>query len=92
MTLSALFFYVYVYYFTIFFFFVYVLCHYFHELFTFYLYATLFLVLLATVALVSLMFESYYVKAFLALSSILNSTLVLYTLCGFQSLDSLLLI
>ena len=92
MTLPALFFYVYVYYFTIFFFFVYVLCHHFHELFTFYLYATLFLVLLATVALISLMFESYYVKAFLALSSILNSTLVLYTLCGFQSLDSLLLV
>lgn len=92
MTISALFFYVYVYYFTVFFLFIYVLCGYFHELFAFYVAFALALVVIATLGLTSLMFESLYLKSFLALSSILNSTLVLYALCGFQTLDALFLV
>ena len=88
MTMSSLFFYIYIYYFTIFFLFIYLLCFYFHELFIFFISFTLIILLISTLGLTSLIFESFYVKSFLALSSILNSTLVLYGLCGFQMFDS----
>ena len=92
MTMISLFFYIYVYYFTIFIMFVYVLCFYFHEVFTFYLSLTILFLIIATAGLTTLIFESFYFKAFLALSSILNSTLVLYALCGFQAIDFLMFI
>ena len=92
MTMISLFFYIYVYYFTVLFMFLYVIGNYFHELFVFYLSFTLVLTILATVGLVSIVFESFYFKAFLALSSIFNSTLLLYALCGFQTVDLLLII
>ena len=90
MTLVSLFFYVYVYYFVVFFMFVLVVYLYCHEVFIFFLTLTLLLVSLASLGLASILFESLYVKAFLALSSILNSTLILYGLCGFQTFDSIL--
>jgi hypothetical protein len=90
MTMVSLFFYIYVYYFTVLFMFLYTMGNYFHELFTFYLSFTLVLVIIATIGLVSIVFESFYFKAFLALSSIFNSTLLLYALCGFQTLDLVL--
>ena len=89
MTMISLFFYIYIYYFTVLFMFLYVVGNYFHELFTFYLSFTLVLVIVATIGLVSIVFESFYFKAFLALSSIFNSTLLLYALCGFQTIDLL---
>jgi hypothetical protein len=89
MTMISLFFYIYIYYFTVLFLFLYVVGNYFHELFTFYLSFTLVLVIVATIGLVSIVFESFYFKAFLALSSIFNSTLLLYALCGFQTIDFL---
>ena len=92
MTLLSLFFYLYVYYFTVFLLFTYIVCLHLHELFVFYLYLVLFLIVVSTLGLASLLFESYYVKAFLALSSILNSTLVLYAFCGLQTFDSLFFI
>ena len=92
MTMISLFYYIYIYYFTVLFMFLYVVGNHFHELFTFYLSFTLVLVIIATVGLVSIVFESFYFKAFLALSSIFNSTLLLYALCGFQTIDLLLTI
>ena len=92
MSIHSLFFYIYIYYFTVFFLFVYILCFYFHELFVFYIVFTLILVILATLGLTALLFESFYIKSFLALSSILNSTLVLYALCGFQTVDFLFIV
>lgn len=90
MTMVSLFYYIYIYYFTVLFMFLYVVGNHFHELFTFYLSFTLVLVIIATIGLVSIVFESFYFKAFLALSSIFNSTLLLYALCGFQTIDLLL--
>ena len=89
MTMVSLFYYIYIYYFTVLFMFLYIVGNHFHELFTFYLSFTLVLVIIATVGLVSIVFESFYFKAFLALSSIFNSTLLLYALCGFQTIDLL---
>lgn len=89
MSISSLFFYIYIYYFTIFFLFIYILCFYFHELFVFYVAFTLVLIIVATLGLATLLFESFYVKSFLALSSILNSTLILYAVSSFQTLDLL---
>lgn len=87
MTLLSLFFYIYIYYFTIFFYFVYVIFLNLNELFTFNLYIVVFLVVVGTLALTSILFESFYIKAFLALSSILNSLLIFYALCSLELTD-----
>ena len=92
MTLTSLFFYVYVYYFGIFFYFTYVIFFYLNELFFFNLYLILALVLVATLGLSVLLYESFYVKSFLALSSILNSVFIFFALCSHQSSDVLFLL
>ena len=88
MSLLSLFFYIYVYYFAIFFYFTYTMYFYFNEIFLFNLYVMSMLVLLGTVSLAPLLFESFYIKAFLALSSILNSLLIFYGLCSLQGVDT----
>jgi hypothetical protein len=92
MSLNALFFYVYVYYFTVFFLSLYVTFFYLNEIFMFHLYVSLALVAVATLILPSILTESYYIKTFLALSSVLNSILLIYALCNPQTSDSLFLI
>lgn len=92
MTLISLFFYVYVYYFSVFIFFLYVIFFYLNELFFFNLYVVVLLVILGTLGVSALLFESFYLKSFLALSSILNSILIFYALCSFQASDLLFLI
>ena len=87
MTLLSLFFYVYVYYFSIFFFFTYVLFFYLNELFFTNLYIVIGLAIIAVLGLSLILFESFYIKSFLALSSILNSVLVLFALCSYHSSD-----
>jgi len=87
MTFTALFFYVYVYYFAVFLFFVNVTFLFINELFVFNLYLVIFLIVSSTILISSILFESFYVKSFLALSSILNSVLIFYALCGFQATD-----
>ena len=87
MSLLSLFFYIYVYYFSIFFFFSYTLFFYLNELFFTNLYLVIGLVVIATLGLSSILFESFYIKSFLALSSILNSVLIFYALCSYQSTD-----
>lgn len=87
MSILSLFFYVYVYYFAIFLYFVYTMYFYLNELFLFNLYLISLLVIFGTVSISGLLFESFYIKAFLALSSILNSLLIFYGLCALQSTD-----
>lgn len=92
MTLLSLFFYIYVYYFTVFFYFTYVIFYYFNELFSFNIHVVIILLLLGTLSLSTILFESFYLKAFLALSSILNSLLIFYALCSLHVTDVLFLI
>lgn len=92
MTFSSLFFYTYVYYFALFLYFVYLLFTYFNEVFLLNLYPLTLLLVVGTLTLSTLLLESFYVKSFLALSSILNSLLILYALPSFQASDLLFLI
>ena len=87
MTLLSLFFYIYIYYFTIFFYFIYVIFLNLNELFVFNLYIVVFLLIVGTLSLTAILFESFYIKAFLALSSILNSLLIFYALCALELTD-----
>ena len=92
MTLISLFFYIYVYYFSVFIFFLYVIFFYLNELFLFNLYVVMLLIIIGTLGVSMLLFESFYLKSFLALSSILNSILIFYALCSFQASDLLFII
>lgn len=92
MSLNALFFYIYVYYFAVFLMFTYVAFFHLNEVFFFHLYVVLGLAVTATLTLPLILFESYYLKSFLALSSVLNSLLVFYAFCGSQASDALFLI
>ena len=87
MTLLSLFFYVYIYYFAIFLYFVYVIFFQLNELFAFNIYIVTLLLVAGTLLLSTILFESLYLKAFLALSSILNSLLIFYALCSLQICD-----
>ena len=86
-TLISLFFYVYVYYFTVFFFLLYAMFFYLNELFMFNLHLITLLLIVGTFMISPLLFESFYLKAFLALSSILNSLLLFYALSSSHILD-----
>ena len=92
MTLLSLFFYTYIYYFALFLYFVYVLFIYFNEVFLLNLYPLTVLLVIGTLMLSTILLESLYIKSFLALSSILNSVLILYALPSFQASDLLLVI
>ena len=89
MSLTSLFFYVYVYYFSIFFYFTYTMLFFLNEFFSLNVYLVVLLSLVATLGVSALLFESFYVKSFLALSSILNSILVFIGMCSYQSSDIL---
>ena len=92
MTLTSLFFYTYIYYFALFLYFVYVLFMYFNEIFFLNLYPLTVLLVIGTLMLSTILLESLYVKSFLALSSILNSILILYALPSFQASDFLFML
>jgi hypothetical protein len=92
MSLTSLFFYVYVYYFSIFLYFVYILFFYLNELFFLNIYLLVLLVVIATLGISVLLFESFYLKSFLALSSILNSILIFLAMTSYQSSDLLFLL
>jgi len=89
MSITSLFFYVYVYYFSMFLYFIYVLFFYLNEFFMFNLYLIVTLTVIATLGLTLLLLESFYVKAFLALSSILNSIFIFFALCSYHATDVL---
>ena len=91
MSLTSLFFYVYIYYFSIFFYFTYTLLFFLNEFFFLNVYLVVLLSLVATLGISSLLFESFYIKSFLALSSILNSILIFIGMCSYQASDMLFL-
>jgi len=83
----ALFFYIVFFYFFLFNFFTYFFVIYLHELFYFNLFINLILLLSGLVILVFILCESYYIKAFLAMSSILNTLFVFIALNSYAVVD-----
>jgi hypothetical protein len=77
--MHTLFFYIVFFYFFLFYFFIYFLVVYFNELFYFNVFINILLLTLGLLILVFIICESFYIKAFLAMSSILN-TLFVYPL------------
>ena len=83
---TALFFYIYVYYFSLFVYLVYWVFFVLNELLLVYIYLLIGLVSLGSVVISGVLFESFYIKAFLALSSILNSLIVFFAITSLTSL------
>lgn len=87
MPLHTLFFYICFFYFFVFMFFVYFLIVYFNELFFFSTSVNILMLLLGSILLVFILCESYYIKAFLAMSSILNTLFIFLAMTSFDSVD-----
>jgi hypothetical protein len=83
----ALFFYIFFFYFFIFIFFIYFFLIYVNEIFFFFLNINMCLLIIGFFMLLSILCEAYYLKAFFALSSILNSLFVFLTLNGINIID-----
>ena len=83
----ALFFYIFFFYFSIFLFFIYFLLVYLNEIFYFNLFINTILLVLGILFLVFILCESYYIKAFLAMSSILNTLFVFLAMSSFCVVD-----
>ena len=86
----TIFFYVCFFYFILFIFTIHLLTSYFSEIFYFYSHVTLLFVITGLVTLLFVICESYYLKVFLAMSSILNSLFVILALVTVHSTDLLL--
>lgn len=82
---TALFFYVYVYYFSLFIYLIYWISLVLNELLLLYMYLLIGLVSLGSVIISGVLFESFYVKAFIALSSILNSLIIFFAITSLTS-------
>lgn len=80
--LHALFFYIVFFYFFIFYFFIYFFVIYLNELFYFNVFVNLLMLSFGLIILVFILCESYYIKAFLAMSSILNTLFVFLAISG----------
>ena len=78
--LHTIFFYICFFYFFLFIFIIHLLTSYFSEVFYFYSYVTTILLLLGLATLLFIVCDSYYLKSFLAISSILNSLFVFIAL------------
>ena len=87
MPLHFLFFYVFFFYLFLFLFFSYFFLIFVSEVFYSNVFATLFFTLVGFFLIIFLFFESYYIKAFVALSSILNTLLLLLALTSFITSD-----
>lgn len=85
LTLGALFYYVFVFYFVLFLFFMNFMLGLFSEIFFFNTTALLVLLVIGVAALPSLLYETLNLKAFLALSSIMNSLIVFFLVVNFSS-------
>jgi hypothetical protein len=86
----TLFFYITYFYFMLFIFIIYLLTTHFSTIFYFYTIVTSLFVLAGMVVLLSIMCESFYIKSFLAISSIINSLLVFLALLSTHTTDVLL--
>lgn len=82
---TALFFYVYVYYFSLFFYLIYWISLILNELLLFNMYLVIGLVSFGAVVISGILFESFYIKAFIALSSILNSLIMFFAITSLTS-------
>jgi len=80
LTWNILFFYITFFYFFLFLFFINFFTSYFYEIFFYYIYISLFLIIIGITVLIFILCETFYIKTFLAISSILNSLLVLLSL------------
>lgn len=85
----SLFFYIYVYYFLLFVYLVYCIFLELNELLTLYLYLLLALLSVSTIMVSGILFESFYIKAFLALSSILNSLILFFAITSLNTYTEL---
>jgi len=83
----TLFFYICFFYFFLFLFVVHFLTSYFTEIFYFYTAVTILFVILGLISLLCIMCESYYLKVFMAISSILNSLFVILALSASHNLS-----
>lgn len=89
MTFSALLFYIVFFYFYLFLYLIYFLTSYFHELFYFYTFVSLVIVLFGIFTLFFILCETFFIKTFLAVSSILNSLLLLLAISSSHTVDHL---
>ena len=78
--MNTLFFYITVFYFSLFLFFIHFLSSYMFYFTDTYSYILFFVLLVGILVLISILFESFYIKSFMAVSSILNSLLVFLAL------------
>jgi hypothetical protein len=85
----TLYFYVFFFYFHIFIFFIYFFLNYTSDLFYFNINIHLVLLFIGLLTLTFILCESYYIKAFIALSSILNSLFIFLTLASLTTTDIL---
>lgn len=87
MSLHALFFYIFFFYFFLIIYFCYVLIILLNEVFYFNIFINILLLTSGLVMLTFILFESYYLKAFFALSSILNTLLIFLSLSSLNTID-----
>ena len=83
----TLFFYIFFFYSSIFLFFIYFLILYLNEIFYFNVFINIILLIIGLLFLVFILCESYYIKAFLAMSSILNTLFVFLAMSSFCVVD-----
>ncbi len=87
MPVHALFFYIIFFYFFLFLFIIYFFLIYINEIFFYFIGASIFVLILGTFFLLTILCESFYIKSFLALSSILNTLFILLTLNSVNIVD-----
>jgi hypothetical protein len=90
--LHALFFYIVFFYFFIFYFFIYFFLIYLNELFYFNIFINLLMLTSGLIFLVFIICESYYIKSFLAMSSILNTLFVFLAMSSSSIVDYVFLL
>lgn len=90
--IHMLFIYICYFYFYFFIFIIHLLSVYFSEIYYYYVFIMLVFVILSVVFLIMVLCESYYIKIFLAMSSILNSVLVFIGMSSVHGLDFILII
>lgn len=85
--LHSLFFYIFFYYFFLFIFFIHFFLIYMNEIFFFFIHVNVIVLLFGFLILLFILCEAYYIKTFLALSSILNTLFVFLALNGTNVVD-----
>ena len=84
---SSLIFYISYFYYFLFLFIIHFLTSYFHELFYFYSFISLIIILIGMFTLLFILCETFYIKTFLAISSILNALLVFIAMVSTHTSD-----